>query len=176
MSLLEEGTFLFRPLLMFKTLLCFDLIRTYCFFLGDLLGSAPYLPGCLSFPSTSTLGKWQKREKNQSKPSYSSSIIDFHHSPDDAHLAGNLKGKPSKHDSTVWHTKCFQITTGLAREDFFVCVVKRILLHLQVDKVTCPLLHCARLVCGSRSQMQGSSFSSPSLRYWTPESLTLDEG
>lgn len=31
MIFLEEGTFLFRPLLMFQTLLCFDLVRVYCF-------------------------------------------------------------------------------------------------------------------------------------------------
>lgn len=56
------------------------------------------------------------------------------------------------------------------------CVIKWNFRHLQVNKVTFPLVHRARLVCGSRSQMQGISFSSPSFRYWTPESLTLGLG
>lgn len=104
-------------------------------------------------------------------------------------MVGNLKGKPSKHDSTVWRPKCFQIIIGFVQKDFCFFlkttlkikkkwwrVIEGNLLHLQVDKVTCPLLHLARLVCGSLSQIQGISLSSPSLRYWTPESLTTDEG
>lgn len=70
MSLLEERPFLFKPLLMFKTLLCFDLIRTYCFFLMCLdnpigpCGSAPEIPR----PFTRMLDKKKKKKRKESKP------------------------------------------------------------------------------------------------------------
>lgn len=46
-----------------------------------------------------------KKKKIKTKPIYSSNITDVHHSPSDAQIIGNLKGKTIKNTSQQFDTQ-----------------------------------------------------------------------